>query len=330
MTRPTTRARHGNTKAKRQGGKKGQEKDPSEAEKCVGIEAKADGQGDVVAPAIAGGPRRHHASPSHPQTLVPLRTLCPFSAGCPLPPSPSLTTHTFAVYSAAAYDRSPIVVSPNSLALPERGCPGRTYTLDEPSPSSPKRGHPYGGRDLHPRALAFNASRQRLEDAARASSLLPPPLIPDLSSESDESDGFSSPAIQSYTPTIHIHGLAIPQDRCSTYASFDVDPYAVSPISPSALSFLPHAPSSPSRSPYAHGLSICDDPPTPKPKRRRERKHDASRTPDRIPDAPDTLSYCSPTKIKSSKRVSALSKSLSARHAESGFRIEDDGCLGGF
>lgn len=248
------------------------------------------------------------------------------------PPSPSLTTHTFSVYSAAAYDRSPIVVSPNSCALPERGCPGRTYTLDEqlaspPSPT-PKRGHPYGGRDLHPRALAFNAARQQREDAERilTSYSLPPPLIPDLSSESDESDGFSSPPTESYTPSTHLHGLAIPQDRYSTYTSFDVDPYA-SPISPSALSFLPHGPSSPSRSPYAHDMSACDDPHMSKPKRRRERRHDASRVPDRILDAPESPGH---TPTKKSSRVAAFGKSLSVRHAVSAFRVEDDGCLGGF
>ncbi|KAF8064062.1 hypothetical protein FPV67DRAFT_200394 [Lyophyllum atratum] len=249
------------------------------------------------------------------------------------PPSPSLTSHTFSVYSSSAYDRSPIVVSPNSCALPERGCPGRTYTLDEqlgspPSPS-PKRGHPYGGRDLHPRALAFNAARQQqqFEDAERISCAysLPPPLIPDLSSESDESDGFSSPATESYTHTTHLHGLAIPKERYSTYNSFDVDPYA-SPVSPSALSFLPHAPSPPSRSPYAHDMSVYDDPQMTKYKRRRERKHDASRVPDRIPDAPESPGQRTPT--KTSCKISALGKSV--RHAVSAFRVEDDGCLGGF
>ncbi|KAG5646188.1 hypothetical protein DXG03_004242 [Asterophora parasitica] len=237
------------------------------------------------------------------------------------PPSPSLTTHTFTAYSSSYYDRSPIVVDANSCAMPERGCPGRTYTLDEPAPPSPspnRRHLSCSGRDLHPRALAARAS-------ASTSHLLPP-LIPDLSSESDESDGFASPFLPSFTPTnttTHIHGLAIPTERYSPSPSydFDVDPYAAPPVSPNVLSFLPHAPYSPYAHQY-HETFVPDDPPTPKPRRRRERKHDPSRSPDRIPDAPPA----SP----SSKRAAALTKSLAARHAVSAFRIEDDGCLGGF
>lgn len=33
-------------------------------------------------------------------------------------------------YSGLDYDRSPIVVLPNICALPERGCPGKTYFQD--------------------------------------------------------------------------------------------------------------------------------------------------------------------------------------------------------
>ena len=33
-------------------------------------------------------------------------------------------------YSGLDYDRSPIVVLPNVCALPERGCPGKTYFQD--------------------------------------------------------------------------------------------------------------------------------------------------------------------------------------------------------
>ncbi|GLB44163.1 hypothetical protein LshimejAT787_1600930 [Lyophyllum shimeji] len=244
------------------------------------------------------------------------------------PPSPSLTTHTFSVYSAAAYDRSPIVVSPNTCALPERGCPGRTYNLEEQTSPTLKRRHPSRGRDLHPRALACSPTFQQREDVERASSScsLPPPLIPDLSSESDESDGFSSPPTDPYTPSTHVHGLTVSEDHHSTYTSFDVNPYAT-PMSPAALSFLPHPPSSRSRSPYAHDMSAFDEPPMAKPKRRRERKHDPSRVPDRIPDAPGSPET---TPTKKSSRVAAFSKSLAVRRAVSAFRIEDDGCLGGF
>lgn len=46
------------------------------------------------------------------------------------PPSPTLTS-THIVDPPRLYDRSPIVVAENSCAMPQRGCPGRTYaTVD--------------------------------------------------------------------------------------------------------------------------------------------------------------------------------------------------------
>ncbi|KAG6812014.1 hypothetical protein H0H92_004743 [Tricholoma furcatifolium] len=254
--------------------------------------------------------KRSPASPAAPHLAVHF------------PPSPSLTTHTFVAYSAAYYDRSPIEVSPNSCALPERGCPGRTYTLDEQQPGGRARYH--ASRGLHPRAM-----QRQIEDVERsmACSSALPPLIPDLSSESDESDSFASPPTDTYPPSSkHVLGLILPQDRFSDYSSYDVDPY-VSPITSAALAFLPHPPSSPSsRSPYSVSHDDDDDLPIHKPRRRRERKHDPSRTPDRIPDAIECPTIRTPTK----KRVPALSRALTPRHLVSSFRVEDDGCLGGF
>lgn len=114
------------------------------------------------------------------------------------PPSPTLT-RVYVAHSSTAYDRSPIVVLPNACALPQRGCPGRTYTLDDEPPkrSSPSKRRPINGNHSHPRAASNRTSSppRPVEDdpihvPMRASSLVPPPLIPDLSSESDESDGF--------------------------------------------------------------------------------------------------------------------------------------------
>jgi len=46
------------------------------------------------------------------------------------PPSPTLTS-THVVDPPRLYDRSPIIVAENSCAMPQRGCPGRTYaTVD--------------------------------------------------------------------------------------------------------------------------------------------------------------------------------------------------------
>jgi len=115
------------------------------------------------------------------------------------PPSPTLT-RVYVAHSSTAYDRSPIVVLPNACALPERGCPGRTYTLDDERPKrpSPSKRRSSSGNHAHPRAASSRTSSspsQPVEDdpiPMRTSPLMLPPLIPDLSSESDESDGFTS------------------------------------------------------------------------------------------------------------------------------------------
>jgi len=239
------------------------------------------------------------------------------------PPSPSLTTHTFSVYSASAYDRSPIIVTPNSCALPERGCPGRTYSLDDDyaSPQMPMQRGIYGSGEMHPRAF-YGAHRSTSEPAPYSQ---PPPLIPDLSSsESEESDDVASPHTDSYVPTpSHLHGLVIPHDKYDTALD---GMFTASP----ALSFLPHPPSPPSRSAYSYRLSVPDDTPDQKPRRHRERKHEGSYDLGRIPSGPaDVQQGITPRKNKKSK-VSGLTKFSSTCHATSSFRAQDDGCLGGF
>jgi hypothetical protein len=87
------------------------------------------------------------------------------------PPSP-IISKTFAAHSPSTYDRSPIVVVPNSCALPARGCPGRTYTLD-------RHGH---------RTNEFGGLRTLFSDDP-AECLLPPPLIQDTSSSSSDESG---------------------------------------------------------------------------------------------------------------------------------------------
>ncbi|THU95995.1 hypothetical protein K435DRAFT_586855, partial [Dendrothele bispora CBS 962.96] len=111
------------------------------------------------------------------------------------PPPPSLT-RSYDAYPSSTYDRSPIIVSPNSCALPERGCPGRTYNADEvPSAhytSPSKRSSLSRGGHVHPRAMSSQSAplySYQTQSAARD----PPPLVADLSSESEESDGFISP-----------------------------------------------------------------------------------------------------------------------------------------
>ena len=113
------------------------------------------------------------------------------------PPSPTLT-RTFSVYSASCYDRSPIVVGPNSCALPERGCPGRTYTLEESNRkciTTSSKLSVSKGRHLHPRSIGGATGLDLFAgDEAHDDQHLLPPLVLDLSSsESDESDGLFSP-----------------------------------------------------------------------------------------------------------------------------------------
>lgn len=54
----------------------------------------------------------------------------------------------------------------------------------------------FGGNHMYPRrALGFGFVQEATPDDLTAASDIPPPLIPDLSSESDESDGFTSPPL---------------------------------------------------------------------------------------------------------------------------------------
>ncbi|KZT28063.1 hypothetical protein NEOLEDRAFT_1130019 [Neolentinus lepideus HHB14362 ss-1] len=213
----------------------------------------------------------------------PTRSRRSTEQGVHFPPSPKLTrTHT--THSSSSYDRSPIVVTPNACALPARGCPGKTYVLDDLPVS---RGT--AGRHLHPRAVnpthaspsssntcelglgleGLSTLRKTSSDRdsdpdrtptaasshlSQSSQYFPlPPLIPDLSSESDESDGFSSPlplqasfssassssSSSSCSSTPHNHCIEIPglpPKLSSAYLGANTS---------NALSFLPHPPSPP-------------------------------------------------------------------------------------
>ena len=122
------------------------------------------------------------SNPSPPLTPRPILKRTPSSmarerkqAVVHFPPSP-IISKTFVAHSPSTYDRSPIVVVPNSCALPERGCPGRTYTLDR----NGRRTNEFGGLST-------------LFGDESTDSLLPPPLMPDTSSSSSDesSDGLA-------------------------------------------------------------------------------------------------------------------------------------------
>ncbi|KAF5353517.1 hypothetical protein D9756_007857 [Leucocoprinus leucothites] len=219
------------------------------------------------------------------------------------PPSPSLT-RTFVAHSPAAYDRSPIVVGPNICALPERG--GRTYVLDEQSSptSSRRRSSSKSGRVLHPRAIRDNIPSM-------------PSLIPDLSSESDESDGFPSPHLENQE---FFFGLKAAQQ---------------SDDAATLLSFLPYAPSNPyqkseEEEAQAYLEASCQ--------RRKERSRDASRIrSDAVSEVSEEQQQTrSPRRrSKSRSRSSPIQPDLSTcplslSDSFSSFALRDDGCLGGF
>ncbi|EIW76798.1 hypothetical protein CONPUDRAFT_168552 [Coniophora puteana RWD-64-598 SS2] len=206
--------------------------------------------------------------------------------GVHFPPSPVLAK-THLVHSPSTYDRSPIVVGENDCALPERGCPGRTYNLDDSSSSgssaeSARRLLHRSSDHCHPRAALVSQTSQNQHHRRTSSPMartytgteldyrshqnhsIPhtmPSLIPDVSSESDESDGFTSPPPDSLNVTL-ASGPSIPRPRVARASNTgfpNMTPCddGSNLYASSNPSFLPHPPSS-------------DD----KPKRRKHRDQD--------------------------------------------------------
>lgn len=155
----------------------------------------------------------------------------PHSPHVHFPPTPTLTS-TQMTHSPFAYDRAPIVVSPNKCALPKRG--GRMYMPPQASPLGVSPTEPMGSY-FHPRA--FEACEPEALDPSVPTK--PPLRIPELtfssSSESDDSDSCASPL---NTSPIHYISLNHPPDTpcilLHTPSQEEID---------IALSFLPHPPS---------------------------------------------------------------------------------------
>jgi hypothetical protein len=166
-----------------------------------------------------------------PSTALPFKLL--HSPHVHFPPTPTLTT-TQTTHSPFAYDRAPIIVSPNACAIPERG--GRQYvspssrSLKGSSPTEPK------GSYFHPRAFEVCEPEALSETAAPSK---PPLRIPELtfssSSESDDSDTCASPP--NCSPIHHI-SFNYPRDTpCPILHAPSQDEIDI------ALSFLPYPPS---------------------------------------------------------------------------------------
>ncbi|OSX61315.1 hypothetical protein POSPLADRAFT_1074898 [Postia placenta MAD-698-R-SB12] len=252
------------------------------------------------------------------------------------------------------YDRSPIVVQPNRCALPERGCPGRTYTLGDDASASPTPGSSSSrtrsptraGRHLHPRAAPGFVARETDDDdddddptpRATPTVTVPalPQLIPDMSSESEESDGFTSPPTESVAAgTYHRTGLAIPRAKDADALGMSFAAMQLG-TSPSALSFLPHPPSprvrpaasSPSSPGAVRHIAAPGHPPEDEP----TRVHRHSSSVGSVAGSPPRRKHVRTRSGASPDAARARYKALSERSAliGCGLAVPDQGCLGGF
>ncbi|TFK57588.1 hypothetical protein OE88DRAFT_1651398 [Heliocybe sulcata] len=164
---------------------------------------------DTSAATLASGTK--HPSP---------RSALPTTLSVHFPPSSGLTK-TFDTHSAAVYDRSPIVVSRNQCALPERGCPGRTYGLEA---AEEERGRSRRVKDDKRTTNAHSGCTSSSPPGVL------PPLIPDQS-ESDDSDSSSSSGHSSFVST---SASSLPQSIPVKPSAYDL--HSNSPN----LAFLPH------------------------------------------------------------------------------------------
>ena len=170
------------------------------------------------------GPTKPILKPSPAQTPVRVASPTPESAGGKHAHFPPPGQEPTARYSGVDYDRSPIVVLPNICALPERGCPGKTYFQDErgmrrfawplqtfadsltlcpypfrswlsiatrvpPSASSSMTNHATrGGNHAHPTKLLKKPHRPSPPPLATVPSSVPPALTHSDTTSSDDYD----------------------------------------------------------------------------------------------------------------------------------------------
>jgi len=218
-----------------------------------------------------------HNQPVPPRTPSPNSTATS-RLGCAVrfPSSPKIST-VYLTHCPASYDRRPIVVLPNSCALPDRGCREYEGTSSSPQTSPATTSPPQSwGNHVHPsifgRMCAGSASSSDEDSDRRHSSedfdaFGPPPLTHDDGS-SEESDGIASPPPETcgtaspyhrkqYTAPsqLHLHCDPLSHPPIPNYdASQHLEQHQATEYS---LSFLPHAPSSPhsprKRSEKKHG-----------------------------------------------------------------------------
>ena len=228
------------------------------------------------------------------------------------PPHASLT-QSFAAYSPAVYDRTPIRVAPNLCELPERGCPGRTYDLDEDALSDSEftpdedeededvqESTP--GRGWKKQIAAHAKRRVRGFDVSTYRTSRPLPPVRALSFETSSSSASEELDELGFSPFLN--------GRFANMSMSHSPPKQrgqQSPPTPTQLSFLPH--------PRSHSLSgdishpLATYPASP-------RKPSRSTSPTRIRKVREP-----PARARSGRRTSESSTSVFA---------EDEGCLGGF
>ncbi|KAF8622290.1 hypothetical protein AX15_007153 [Amanita polypyramis BW_CC] len=261
----------------------------------------------------------------HSNQSTPAPSPSPSHHAVHFPPSPALT-RIFSAHSPAAYDRSPIVIAPNSCTLPERGCPGRTYYSADDYPCASPSSHFTGNaKSVHPRSFLRQCD-------------IPPPLVPDLSSESEESDGFACPFPEPLNQchlAYNANGLAVNITRHEGCSSYNVIDTTIDTAT--AMSFLPYPPSPlirPSLDDEEARRSLLPSANSKSRRRRssRERKYDSSRDLDRIRSedvCSESQNNCG-RRSKSSSRTKSSDRGLSICSSFSSLGLEDDGCLGGF
>jgi len=217
-------------------------------------------------------PPRSILKHNHSYHAQPIDITRPNHPAVRFPSSPKMST-VYLTHCPTSYDRRPIVVLPNSCALPDRGC--REYDANGASSSSPQGPPQNWGNHVHPSVFdrmcasgsGYPTSSSSDEDGERRhsssedaelytsfSSMMVPSLTHDDGS-SEDSDGVASP------PPEAAHGLN-PYHRHHQYnppsqSHLHTDPLSHPPIpacqfsddhrhpgSEYSLSFLPHAPSS--------------------------------------------------------------------------------------
>jgi len=146
------------------------------------------------------------------------------------PPSPTLTS-THIVDPPRLYDRSPIVVAENSCAMPQRGCPGRTYaTVDGVGRGVPTVAPPPSNMS-YPKYFIPSSPRS-----------IPPLISDEPGSSSDDSDTLSNLPELALDRKSFCHPLCVPSQHsplCRAHTRL------AAREQPESTQFLPHPPVSP-------------------------------------------------------------------------------------